>query len=144
MGGGLAYDLRVPHSALDALLATLSGHDHWRRVEAIEALGRLGDPAAGPALVEVLEEPRECRHTRAAALGALFALGVATGARAIKRTALGDPDSEVRAAAARALGRLAVPGAAATLRHVAEHDADADVAAAARAALTELHSNGGA
>jgi len=126
---------------VEELLRVLDGRDHWARVEALEKLGALGDAAALPHLAGVLEDGKECRHTRGAAIASLVALRAAETPellRALKRTLLYDEDSEVRAAAATALGELGFRGAAGALRHVAAREKEPDLARAAAHALAKL------
>jgi len=126
---------------VEELLRVLEGRDHWARVEALEKLGALGDLAALPHLAGVLEDERECRHTRGAAIAALVALRAAESPellRALKRTVLYDEDVEVRTAAAAALGELGFRGASGALRHVATRGEDPDLASACAHALAKL------
>jgi HEAT repeat protein len=126
---------------VEELLRVLDGRDHWARVEALEKLGALGDAAALPHLADLLEDERECRHTRGAAIASVVALRAAESPellRALKRTLLYDEDAEVRTAAAAALGELGFRGAAGALRHVATRGEDPDLARAAAHALAKL------
>ena len=123
---------------MDELIAILAGRDHWARVEALEKLAQF--PAAVPNLVEILEDEKECRHTRGAAIASLVALRAPESPaliRALKRTLLYDEDGEVRAAAAGAIGELHLFSCAGALRHVAK-SGDPDLARTAAAALAKL------
>lgn len=92
-------------SALEPLVRYLrASHDsEYAHAGAAISLGRLGDPAAVPALKQALQDGREAvRQWSAEALGRLGAadaVGALIGA-------LDDPSEQVRAQAARALGRL--------------------------------------
>src|SRR5262249_45960282 len=125
----------------EELLRVLDGRDHWARVEALEKLGALGDSAAIPHLTGILDDERECRHTRGAAIASLVSLRAAETpalVRALKRTLLYDEDAEVRAAAASALGELGLRGGAGALRHVATRGEDPDLARTCAHALAKL------
>jgi HEAT repeat protein len=75
--------------------------DDWHRI--LDALGKLGDPAAAPAVRRFLEDDVERRRIYAAA--ALAELKDAASAGALTER-LSDPALTVRAAASRALRRL--------------------------------------
>jgi len=74
---------------------------------AVEAIGRLGDPAAVPILAEACESPEP--EVRQAALAGLTTVG-APEAVAVLERGLADGDPGVRAAAAELAGRLAGKG----------------------------------
>lgn len=124
--------------SFEQLLGILEGRDHWARVEAISALGALGDGRALSPLSAVLEDERECRHTKAEAARALARLEMAEAGEALMRALEHDEDVEVRTLAAEALGRLRVVSAARVLRRVAAREKDRDLVAAARRALEQL------
>jgi HEAT repeat protein len=124
---------------LDKLLAILDGTDHWSRVEAIGDLRELGDRAAIPALIEVLEdEQHECWHTQTEAITALVALGATESAPALiaALTRARDPDTRIHAA--EALATLRIAQAHVALRMIATRERDSDVGRAARKALDDL------
>jgi HEAT repeat protein len=73
-----------------------------------EALGKLGDPQAVPALIQALGDSDSA--VRAAAAEALGAIGDPQAVPALIQ-ALGDSDCDVRRAAAEALGKLGDPQA---------------------------------
>jgi len=70
---------------------------------AIDTLGALGKPEAGPILIELLDHRRA--SARAKAIAALLACH-ARGADAALSSALSDPDPRVRGAAATGIGQL--------------------------------------
>ena len=82
------------------------------RVAAVQILGEIRDPAATPALIEVLREGD--LNLRAQAAAALGKLGGPDAERALL-AALEDPEWQVRAQAAKALGRVAHPVVASSL-----------------------------
>ena len=123
---------------MDELLGVLEGRDHWARVEALEKLAAFSE--AVPHLVELLDDEKECRHTRGAAIASIVKIHPAESpalVRALKRTLLYDEDSEVRAAAANAMGELGLVSATGALRHVAK-SGDPELAPLAAAALAKL------
>jgi HEAT repeat protein/lysophospholipase L1-like esterase len=106
---------------VDALAARLGEADAGVRLEAAEALGRLGPEARGaaPRLNAMLQDPREC--VRYAAAHALWRIGTTPEELGTLVEALQNPDGYVRAFAAWSLGNLgpsagpAVPALVATL-----------------------------
>lgn len=76
-------------------------HVTWARQNAMQELGRLGDPRAVPVLARLME------HTdwriRLASVGALREIGSDPARAAIERASRQDPDPEVRSAAVTAL-----------------------------------------
>jgi HEAT repeat protein len=111
--------------ATAALAAATDTHDGdptlW--LVALDALGRLGDPTALPALARGAEAPAP--DVRLGAFAALQALAEPRGAVVVE-AGLGDPDPRVRAAAVR-LGDALDPSCAATSR-LARPLADTDAA----------------
>ena len=97
---------------------------------ALEALARLADPAAVPALARLVERG-EIADLRALALDALTAIGDDRAVEVLPR-ALGDGDAGVRARAVRLAARL---GAFAPADAVAQRLADPDPEVRLRAAL---------
>ncbi|MEN8581078.1 HEAT repeat domain-containing protein, partial [Klebsiella pneumoniae] len=79
---------------------------------AIEALGRLKDPAAVPTLARTAEAPQA--DVRLQAFAALEALGDPRSV-AVLDEGLGDLDPRIRASAARLAGELAFPEVAPSL-----------------------------
>ena len=82
--------LRVAADDLDGLVRALGDPDADRRVEALEALGELRDPAATPAVVAVVEDAEEdeyIRQTAARTLGQLRDEGAVTALLEVLRTA---------------------------------------------------------
>lgn len=71
---------------------------------AVRALGRIGDRAAVPALIEALADPDEDVRTDAA--GALSAIGDRRAAGPLLESLLGDPCDDVKLSAIAGLGRL--------------------------------------
>jgi HEAT repeat protein len=120
--------------ATPALVAAVEGGS-LARLAALEALRRLADPAALPALAHAATDA-EAPELRVLALDALEATGDARALVVLPR-ALGDAAGSVRARAARLAGALGGPAQAPAL---AAHltDADADVRRASALALARL------
>lgn len=95
-----------------SLTQSLQGRSITRRWQAAEALGRLRDSRAVPALCAALEDGEP--NVRGRAAGALGQIGDAAALSALSR-AQKDPYAYVRSAAAIALGRIGTPAAAAAL-----------------------------
>jgi len=102
--------------AVPPLLAFVRGDDHNVRVAAVQILGEIRDPAATPALCDVmLHDPSlDLRARAAASLGQLGG----SAAEAALLDALSDEEWPVRAQAARALGLLGAAAAAPALAAV--------------------------
>jgi VWFA-related protein len=99
---------------------------------AVDLLGRLGDDRAIDALGGLLQA--EAWETRLAAVRAIGATGLASGASPL-RTALADPRPEVRRAAAEGLASVAGTAARPVLEDFLKSETDAGVKAAVRALL---------
>jgi hypothetical protein len=107
-----------------------SSEEHERRVE---ELARSHDTAA---LVEALDEPKACWHTRTAAIGSLVRLRAVEAAPAILKLLARDDDPDTREACIDALGVFRFAQARRLLERLS---AGSDgVASKARAALALL------
>lgn len=106
---------------LDALGRLTSRHAPSRRDGAL-TLGRLGDPRAVPALIDLLESDRDS-EVRVAAAHALGAMGDGRAVGALERAALQDSRREVRQAAAQSYARLPQQEPAPPPREVAGSEA---------------------
>jgi hypothetical protein len=109
-----------PADARDELIAALRDRARLVRRYAAEALGKLGDAAAGPALVEALEDDEEdpvCREAAATALGQLG------DERAIPHLAcqLHGASASIGQAAANALAAIGTGDARRALEATLEH-----------------------
>lgn len=106
------------------------------RIEAISALGRLGDPSCSSALARALEDSSPTVRWTAA-----IALGETGGTVAVEAliAALGDEWRNVRGQAATTLGQLAHPAAVEALQRVLDDDDDL-VRVAATEALESIRS----
>jgi HEAT repeat protein len=120
--------------ATAALVAVVERRDE-ARIVSLEALARLADPAAVPALVSAAETG-EAPELRVLALQALEATGDGRGAVAVARALL-DADAGVRTAAARLAGSLGASAEAPALAACLT-DQDAGVRRAAAQALARL------
>lgn len=109
--------IKMGAPAFSALLQALEHPSFEVRQEAARTLGKIGDPAALPALSAALK--RASFGTRRAAVEALHALG---DVRAVPTllAALKDRDAEVREEAAVALATLITPGDAAAVPALSE------------------------
>lgn len=128
--------------AFKPLLRCLDDPSSGVRLEAIEALGKIGDPRAVEPLTALLSDPdSDVRECAAGALGAIAAagdLGDAALAAVIHVFERGEP-LYARAAAARALGRIGRQPTEAPLRHVLQDQAaPLELRAAALSALEDL------
>ncbi len=122
-------------AALDDLTLLLADRDHDVRATAARALGKLGDPAAVPALLASLEARRPV--PAGVVTMALLHIGPAAGAPLAE--ALATPHSaSTRAIAAELLGRLGGLSAAGELIRALRHDRDATVRAGAARALGRI------
>jgi hypothetical protein len=121
----------------------VSGAEHWARVEALE---RATDARE---LYGVLDDAKECWHTKAAAMRALVRLASAAAAgattpatdeagAAILKTLARATDDDVREAAIDALGALRYDRAARMLERIAAGDGPAHLIAAAQRALARF------
>jgi HEAT repeat protein/cyclophilin family peptidyl-prolyl cis-trans isomerase len=91
--------------ALPVLLPMAASADRAVAVEAIRSLGRLGDPAAAPALATLARAVKTDPNVRAEAVVALGAVGGEGTVDAVLDV-LADPSAPIRAAAIGALARL--------------------------------------
>jgi len=110
-----------------------AGEEHQQRVE---ALARSEDAAA---LIEALDEPKGCWHTRTAAIGALVRIGAADSAPAILKLLARDADPDTREACIDALVRFRFSQARRLFERIAS--GSDEIAAKARAALAQLSSS---
>jgi len=125
----------VQQSSIDALIPYLSDFDEAVHVASVEALGKVGSPAAIPVL---LNEMKKTPQVRRVAIGAIAVIGDPSGEAALTE-ALKNPneDNEVRAQAATGMGRIGTPTAAALLIGLLD-DYDLKVQLAAVAALARI------
>jgi HEAT repeat protein len=107
-----------------------SGAEHERRVE---ELAQSNDAAA---LIDALDEPKACWHTRAAAIASLVRLGAAHSAPAILKLLAREADPDTREACIDALATFRFARARRVLERLAE--GEGSVAARARDALTRF------
>src|SRR5262245_10155568 len=125
VGSGLQYvqDLETSRDT-DALIRMLAspsfaGSRSSVRASAAQALGRLGDKSAGPALVQALDDPDD--RVRFYATDALLELPyIAAGPRLID--CLEDDSRLVRLTAAKAVGRFVVAEARPALQRAIRSD----------------------
>jgi HEAT repeat protein len=104
--------------------------EHDRRIEELTG----SDDAA--TLIEALDEPKACWHTRAAAIGSLVRLGAAESAPAILKLLARETDPDTREACIEALGVFRFAQARRVLERLS---AGSDsVAQKARAALARI------
>jgi arylsulfatase A-like enzyme len=122
------------HAALP-LAAVLDGsRDIYERVEIIEALGRLGDEGAAPALLRQLTTLR----TRLYAIEALGQVRARAAVLELSKVLAQDRFISWRKAAARALGQIGDPRGARPLQQAAAREMETDVAVEALGALARL------
>lgn len=126
-------DLRAV-GAVPVLIQVVRGYVGVRSLAAA-ALGQIGDPQAGPALLEVLED--KSISLRLAALKSLGKLHYQEAAPTLHRF-LNDPDPRLRRVATRALGELGLSEATEALLTIAEQDASPLVRPAAVEALAKI------
>ena len=117
---------------LSQLLASTT--DLYRRLEIIQALGRLGDDSATPILLSQLTELR----TRMATMETLGKIGATKAVPVLARALTEDRFISWRRTAAVALGRIGEKRAIPSLRRAAVRDLERLVAADATAALLRL------
>jgi HEAT repeat protein len=117
--------------AVPALIQALGDSDWDVRRAAAEALGKLGDPQAVPALIGALGEWGDLwsENVRRAAAEALGKLGDPQAVPALIQ-ALGDSDWDVRRAAAEALAKIGTPAVPALIQALGDSDWDVRRAAA--------------
>jgi HEAT repeat protein len=108
----------------------VTGEEHERRVE---ELSRSSDAAV---LIESLDEPKGCWHTRTAALASLVRIGAAESAPAILKLLARDSDPDTREACIDALVKFRFTQARRLLERIAA--GSDEIAAQARAALARL------
>lgn len=92
-------------AAIPILLPLLSGRDRVLAIEAVVALGRIGDPTVIPALLAGIRDRSADPRLRAEATTALGSIR-APGVNDLLLDLLSDPQSEIRAAALGALAAL--------------------------------------
>lgn len=115
-----------------------SSAEHWDRVATLVALGQKGDSNAVPELLAVLEDERQCCHTKVAALESLALLGAKEAGPKVLKVLAREPDLEVKEAAANALGELGYAQAKRLLSRLAAEAAERPLGKAAQAALVKL------
>lgn len=103
--------------------------DSQQRIKALHLLGRWGDPAAVPAIVQILPELDEIGRCRA--IDALGRLDSSDGLTAILEY-VNDPSPNVRKFVVNALGKTSLPGAQKRLKEIENEDAEAFVRDLAR------------
>ena len=153
---------RLGGSGVQSLVGALRDDRHWARVNLIETLREIGDPAVEPLIAALRDETSGIQESAAEALGmmadlraveplagaladarlrnvALAALGDIGDSRAFEPVvnALGDEQWLVRAEAAEALGKIGDPRAVEPLMSSLK-DAEKSVRRAAAAALEQL------
>jgi hypothetical protein len=121
------------------LIHQLRDHPDLVEEETVEALGDLGDPAAIPELIKLLEAPRSVlRRAAARAIAQLPGAGEDRAAvDALIQAAENPSDPDLRRSALQALRNLEAPGIAATISH-ALTDKHPSVRIAAAEAAGEL------
>ena len=82
------------------------------QIEAIRALGRIGDPSSAPSLLKLLTAADTDPHVRLEALQAIGALHIESGSPVVNTLLdfLSDPDPAMRAAALRSTAALDTEG----------------------------------
>ena len=127
--------IRIGHPAVSPLRQILAEASDLSAIAAALALGRIGDPAAVPSLIQALQHRHdEVRRQAAMALGKLKAYAAVPQLLAV----LEDNDAPVRVAVANALGEMRAKEAVETLQSLATYDFQASVRAAAEAALNKI------
>ena len=120
---------------VDALMAATRDEDAAVRYEAIDALGRHGDPRAAAVLIPALSDADP--DIRAVAIEALHQCGVRSAVPLLV-AALADVNPTVRRHAAIAVGDLGDAHVLAALEAVQQQDVEAFVRAAATSAMARL------
>lgn len=127
--------IRIGRPAVSPLRQILAQAEDLSAIAAALALGRIGDPAAVPSLIQALKHRHdEVRRQAAIALGKLKAYAAVPQLLAV----LEDNDAPVRVAVANALGEMRAKEAVETLQSLATYDFQASVRAAAEAALNKI------
>jgi HEAT repeat protein len=120
---------------VDALMAATRDEDATVRYEAIDALGRHGDPRAAEVLIPALSDADP--DIRAVAIEALHQCGVRSAVPLLV-AALADENPTVRRHAAMALGDLGDEHVLSALEAVQQHDVEAFVREMATSAIARL------
>jgi len=127
--------IRIGRPSVPYLRQILAQGEDLNAIAAALALGRIGDPAAAPTLIDALTHiHHEVRRQSVIALGRMR---VRAAIPAMLKT-LEDSDAPVRVAVANALGEMQAREAIGTLQSLATYDFQASVRAAAEAALIRL------
>jgi arylsulfatase A-like enzyme len=119
------------HATLPLAAVLDESQDVYERIEIIEALGRLGDEGAAPALLRQLTTLR----TRLYAIEALGQVRARAAVPELSKVLAQDRFISWRKAAARSLGQIGDPRGLRPLQLAAVHEMETDVAAEALAAL---------
>jgi HEAT repeat protein len=82
------------------------GKEHWDRVAWLEGMGRQGEKWRIPELIAVLDDEKECWHTRTTAMRSLVQLEAREAGPAILKLLARDDDPDTREVAIDALGAL--------------------------------------
>jgi HEAT repeat protein len=107
--------------------------DEGARSGAADALGKIGDAAAVPTLIQSMHD--DTPHVRRVAIGAIALIASASGEPSLEEALTSpDDDKEARAQAASGLGKIGTPTAIAVLVKTLQ-DTDQDIRSAAVAAL---------
>jgi HEAT repeat protein len=115
-----------------------SGKEHWERVAMLARLGDGAGPVDPAPLYQVLDDERECWHTKCAALESLWKLRPARAGAAVVRLLARKREPSIRQAAIEALVQLREHKALRLLERLVAEDPSAEVRAAARRALDHL------
>jgi HEAT repeat protein len=103
-----AAAMGIVEGAESNLISALKDEDPWVRYFASQSLGRLGNPNAVSALIEVAHSD-SFNHVRIAAIQSLGKLGGQSSVEAIRKQ-LGSTDKDVARVAAEALEEVRKPG----------------------------------
>jgi len=107
--------------------------DEGARSGAADALGKVGDPAAVPTLIQSMST--DTPHVRRVSIGAIALIASGSGEKSLEEALTNpDDDKEARAQAAAGLGKIASPTAVEVLVRTLQ-DPDQDIRSAAVAAL---------